>query len=603
MTHQKTFSCHVLFILGLIAFISLTAPALADKPVLNDKNDWITKSNHFTQRLLTIDYKYFPEEASREGLSRYDRLISSPTIESDLARRSEMIKTIAIIDKQASKINDKNIQKDIHILDQAIDLDIRSHDYALAHDVPFLNASRIIFSSFRSLLNDQVDKKRHAAAIDRLKKYAGLEKGYQPYATLLKNRTSEQMSKGTMSYPWREEIETELSRNSHYIEGIETLFKNYHLKGWEKSWAVLKSQLIDYDSWVRQTLYPQARQDFRLAPESYALRLEENGVDIAPNDLTILAHEAFRQIQTEMIALAPLVAAEKGYQETDYRAVIKKLKKEQILGEDILPFFKNRLHEIETIIHDHALVSLPNRPAIIRLASAAETAEQPAPHMIPPAILHNNGERGEFVLPLNISSTEGEALAYDDDTSDAASWDIIAHEARPGHELQFDSMIEHGVSLARALYAENGVNVEGWALYAEYLIEPYEPKAAQLFTLQWRLQRAARAFLDPELQAGLISPEEALQFIENEVVLSHAMAKQEVERYTYRSPGQATCYFYGFKQLLALRKMTEDSLGSLFNQRNFHDFILAQGILPLSLIKKSVLEDFIPQQKNVATKS
>jgi len=50
----------------------------------------------------------------------------------------------------------------------------------------------------------------------------------------------------------------------------------------------------------------------------------------------------------------------------------------------------------------------------------------------------------------------------DDYTFDASSWTLIAHEARPGHELQFDSMIEHGVSLARSRYAFNSTNVEGW---------------------------------------------------------------------------------------------------------------------------------------------
>ena len=52
-------------------------------------------------------------------------------------------------------------------------------------------------------------------------------------------------------------------------------------------------------------------------------------------------------------------------------------------------------------------MTLPVAPAIIRLATAAETAQQPAPHMSPPPFLHNTGQRGEFVLPLNIPATDG----------------------------------------------------------------------------------------------------------------------------------------------------------------------------------------------------
>jgi uncharacterized protein (DUF885 family) len=118
-----------------------------------------------------------------------------------------------------------------------------------------------------------------------------------------------------------------------------------------------------------------------------------------------------------------------------------------------------------------------------------------------------------------------------------------------------------------------------------------------LISLQMRLQRAARAFVDPELQSGKLTPKDAFHVLEDEVVLSHAMAEQEVERYTYRSPGQATSYFYGYTRLLQLRKETEKALGSKFDQKKFHDFILAQGLLPPDMMRKAVLDDFIPAQK------
>jgi uncharacterized protein (DUF885 family) len=218
--------------------------------------------------------------------------------------------------------------------------------------------------------------------------------------------------------------------------------------------------------------------------------------------------------------------------------------------------------------------------------------------MTPPPFLHNTGQRGEFVLPLNIPSANGgEADQYDDFTFDAVAWTLTAHEARPGHELQFDSMVEEGVSLARALYAFNSTNAEGWGLYSEYIMQPYEPKEGQLLTLQLRLLRAARAFLDPELQSGAVTPARTYEVLEKDVVLSHAFAKEEVERFTYRAPGQANSYFYGYTRLLALRKETEAKLGRRFDQKKFHDFILSQGLLPPDLLRKAVLEDFVPSQK------
>src|SRR6202042_3115175 len=143
--------------------------------------------------------------------------------------------------------------------------------------------------------------------------------------------------------------------------------------------------------------------------------------------------------------------------------------------------------------------------------------------MSPPPFLNNTGQKGEFVLPLNIpSATGGAGDKYDDFTFDAVAWTLTAHEARPGHELQFDSMLEHGVSRARVLYAFNSTNVEGWGLYSEYLIEPYMPLEGQLVSLDYRLFRAARAFLDPELQSGKIRPEDAKRVLEHDVMLSPA---------------------------------------------------------------------------------
>ena len=76
-------------------------------------------------------------------------------------------------------------------------------------------------------------------------------------------------------------------------------------------------------------------------------------------------------------------------------------------GEAILPFYQKRLKEIEGIIVTDNLVTLPDRPARIRLGTPAESAQQPAPHMVPPPLLNNTGQQGEFVLPLTMPAADG----------------------------------------------------------------------------------------------------------------------------------------------------------------------------------------------------
>jgi uncharacterized protein (DUF885 family) len=77
------------------------------------------------------------------------------------------------------------------------------------------------------------------------------------------------------------------------------------------------------------------------------------------------------------------------------------------------------------------------------------------------------------------------------------------------------------------------------------------------------------------------------------VVLSDAMTEQEVERYMFRAPGQATSYYYGYSRLRELRPRVERAMNGRFEPREFHDFILDQGLLPPELLEEAVVERFV----------
>ena len=585
--------CLTILVAGLIA-ASPFAVAQSAAPT----QDWIARSNQYTQMLLDAQLKHSPEGGSAQGVVKYDPLITDASRADEIVQRKELVAILATLKTVEAKEKSQDVREDLEIIQKTFNLQFRQDDYQLEHKVPFINASAAVFGGLHTLLDDQVAPERRPAAVARLRKYAGVEPGFKPFTEVVKQRVIEQMAKPGVVYPSMGEMETELGRDKNYVDGIAALFRKYQLTGWEEPYAKLSQQLGEYDAWIRATVMPKARTDFRLQPAEYALSLESYGVDLPPAQIAAMAHAAFTADQAKMAPLAAEVAKEHGFSSTGYRDVVRELKKTQITGDAILPFYQARLKAIEEIVVAKNLVTLPGRPAIIRLATAAETAQQPAPHMVPPPFLHNTGQKGEFVLPLNIpSATGGADEKYDDFTFDAVAWTLTAHEARPGHELQFDSMVEHGVSLARALYAFNSTNVEGWGLYSEYIMQPYEPPDGQLLTLQLRLLRDARAFLDPELQSGKVTPEQAYAVLENDVVLSHAFAKEEVERFTYRTPGQANSYFYGYTKLLELRKDTEAALGAKFDAKKFHDFLLAQGLLPPELMRKAVMEDFVPSQK------
>jgi uncharacterized protein (DUF885 family) len=306
-------------------------------------------------------------------------------------------------------------------------------------------------------------------------------------------------------------------------------------------------------------------------------------------------------MRNEMQTISRLIAKERGLPSADYRDVIRELKKDQIPEDTLMPFYRERLKAIEEIIEENNIISLPERDAVIRMATEAESSSIPAPFLNPPQLIGNTGQPAEFVLVnTNPTAKEGDAK-MDDWGHQGMTWSLTVHEARPGHELQFASMIETGVSQARVIYAFNSANVEGWALYAEAVMKEYLPLDGQLFTLQARLMRAARAFLDPMLNLGLIEPEQALSFIMNEVVISEPMARSEVDRYTFRAPGQATSYYYGYMNMMRLRTEVQLILRDRFDQRKFHDFVLAQGLLPPEILRQAVLDDFVPMEESSPT--
>lgn len=553
---------------------------------------WVERSNQNTRYLIEEQARFVPEEASVNGLTRYDgqTMDLGPQLSERRLRSNEQI--LAELRKRLTQEKDGNVRQDLQILIASVERDsqrLRLHSKYL---LGWVDAPGLIFSCMRVLLNDQTPPERRAKAVEMLQRYVGQAPGSKPLTELAKARFLER--RGLLG-PTRLSVEDSLANSATYVQGIRQLFQKYELKGADASLALLEQQVADYSEWQKTTVLPVARADFKLPPELYAFTLQQWGIDVQPEALIQRALLEYMETRAALQQLAPLVARQKGFSETEYPKVIALLKREKIPNDRLEAEYQERNNQIEAVIRREKLVDLPNRPMQVRLASEAESASQPAPHMDPPPLANNHGEQGTFVLPVSVADQE-----YDDFNFPGATWTVSAHEGRPGHELQFTAMVERGVSLARVLYARNSVNVEGWALYSEAEMLPHHPLDGQLVALQMRLLRAARAFLDPMLNLGRISPEEARRILLEQVAVSPAMAKQEVDRYTFRHPGQAGTYFYGYTRILELRMQTELALGTKFDRLRFNNFLLDQGLLPPDLMERAVRENFLPAQQGVS---
>ncbi len=564
-----------------------------------DQPAWIVRSNANARLYLEALARFTPELAGDLGLAGYDELtvdlgpdFQSRTRAATAAVRDELSRRLAVETHPL-------VRQDLEILLKAAEDSIESSLLEERLTLPYIDIGELVFRGELNLLQEEVDASRRPAAIKRLRRYAGLIEGTPPIADLARARLTEALTDSSRLAPYRPEIEQHLANAPRYVAGLRQLFDRYELTQLDGATTALdtfEQQLAAYHAWIRAEILPRARDDFQLPIELYTDHLKNVGIDIAPAALIQKAQIAYAEIRNEMQTIAGLVAKERNLPDANYRAVIRELKKAQLTREAIEPFYRDVITRIEEIIRREQIVALPSRPMIMRLASEAENAASPAPHMDPPPLVDNQGERGTFVLTTGNPPTDDSAAGetYDDFTFEAAAWTLTAHEGRPGHELQFTAMVERGVSQARSIFAFNSVNVEGWALYAEAELKPFEPLEGQLIALQFRLLRAARAFLDPMLHLGQITKERAFEILTQEVGLSRAMAQQEVDRYTFRAPGQATSYFYGYLRLMELRATTEIALGADFDRQAFNDFILGQGLLPPDVLAQAVREEFIP---------
>ncbi|MCP5475233.1 MAG: DUF885 domain-containing protein [Rhodanobacteraceae bacterium] len=573
--------------------------AMAAAPGKGD-GDWVARSNQIAHEVLESQAKFAPEFASQVGVTGFDEQIFD--LGPDLAQRqiAEAQKHIARLEGLLATESDPRVAQDLQIMIQSQQDSIESTQVNYDRVMPYGNINGLIFAGFRGQLDKQVPMEQRKAALVRLKKYTGEAEGFEPLLELAKERLTERMGVKDLILPYRGEVEKDLEDAPKLIEGLEQVFQASGLDGWQDSLALLQSQLRDYNEWVRKTILPNTRDSAMLPRELYELQLKNFGVHASPEELMVIGQVAFMDIRNEMMALAPLVAKEKGYNTKDYREVLRLLKKEQIHGDALMATYQEVMAEIDRIIAREKLATLPNEPARVRMATAAETAQQPAAHLDTPRLVGNTGEYPEFIVPLIEQNKDG-SWPDSDYAYRAMMWSLSAHEARPGHEMQFTTMLRGGVSTARALFAFNSANVEGWALYAESIMKPHMPLDGQLASLQYRLLRAARIWLDPAINLGLVTPAEAKRVLMEEVVEDDLNAQTEIDRYTFRSPAQATAYYYGYTQLQALRAETELQLKDQFDAAAFHDFILNQGLLPPEVLKKAVHDDFVaPRLKKAA---
>jgi len=175
---------------------------------------------------------------------------------------------------------------------------------------------------------------------------------------------------------------------------------------------------------------------------------------------------------------------------------------------------------------------------------------------------------------------------------------LTAHEGVPGHHHQIAlSQEQQDVPKFRQSLYPNAFG-EGWGLYSEKLAEEmgiYDTPYKKFGKLTYEMWRACRLVVDTGMHWKGWSRERAEAcFLENSALAPHNI-RTEVDRYI-SWPGQALAYKIGELKILELRRRAEDALGDKFSIRDFHDAVLLEGGMPLSILEKQI-DSWITKEK------
>jgi uncharacterized protein (DUF885 family) len=257
--------------------------------------------------------------------------------------------------------------------------------------------------------------------------------------------------------------------------------------------------------------------------------------------------------------------------------------------ESFLKAYESREAEMISFLKEHRLVTIPDYlgPFQIRKLPEAFKPTSPGGFMNPPGV-YDKDPTGFFFIPTyNPQSKNFYIRAAIEDPRP-----ILGHEGIPGHFMQL-SIANHLSDEIRRQH-EDGVFVEGWALYGEEMLmrtglyPNNSPAQGQILHLS--RYRGARIGVDVNLHTGRWTFEQAVQYFMDAGGLDREAAEGEAAG-AASSPHQKISYIIGKWQIMNLLGRYRDRQGENFRLGQFHDDLIKNGSLPLSVVEWILLDD------------
>jgi len=254
-----------------------------------------------------------------------------------------------------------------------------------------------------------------------------------------------------------------------------------------------------------------------------------------------------------------------------------------------LKAYESREQEMIDFLKEHHLVTLPDYLGRFEIRQLPEAFKPTSPggFMNPPGVYDKDPTGFYFIPTYNPESKNFYIRAAIEDPRP-----ILGHEGIPGHFMQL-SIANHLTDEIRRQHGD-GVFVEGWALYGEEMLVRTgfypENSAAQGQVLRLSRYRSARIGVDVNLHTGKWPFEQAVRYFMEAGGLDREAAEGEAAG-AASSPTQKISYIVGKWQIMNLLGRYRDKAGANFRLGQFHDDLIKNGSLPLSIVEWILLHD------------
>jgi len=257
--------------------------------------------------------------------------------------------------------------------------------------------------------------------------------------------------------------------------------------------------------------------------------------------------------------------------------------------DNFLRAYESRQAEMVSFLKENKLITLPSYLGRFEIRQLPEAFKPTSPggFMNPPGVYDKDDSGFYFIPTYNPQSKNFYIRAAIEDPRP-----ILGHEGIPGHFLQL-SIANHLPDEIRRQHGD-GIVIEGWALYGEEMLMRtglYPPNSAsQGQILRLSRYRSARIGVDVNLHTGRWTFEQAVKYFMEAGGLDREAAEGEAAG-AAASPTQKITYITGKWQIMRLLGKYRDQKGKDFRLGQFHDDLIRNGSLPLSIVEWIMLDD------------